>query len=357
MCVGWGITDGAAAFPESTGRNASGGALVDDSLVRNADRDRTFALLAAFACTKIGVLDNGLGRHILMGVPSLTQDGYMQTASGVISMGLFLLIIRCVGVRGRPVRRNVCIATVLGLWVLAGGCIDRAAAQEGVLRFPVYRIDIDPVHLEALSNDPFADDYYPATFTTEGFVLPCEIRYRGATSRNLPKKSWKIKFEGYVDALGAEEINLNAEYRDKSLMRNYLANRLYAYFGHPAPMVSYVNLQVNGAHMGLFLRVEQIDEWFLERNGKRPGQVYKGVNHGANMAPLAYDRHYPLTWEQKGGTKGNYNDLRLLLSRLRYWKEEDFNREIEQIVDVNGVLLHYAILWVISSNDNYCKNT
>ena len=112
------------------------------------------------------------------------------------------------------------------------------------LKFPIYSIITDPKNIKALDKNPYANTYYPATFLYNGIVIDCSIRYRGATSRVYSKKSWKIKFENDNNIFQAEELNLNAEYIDKTFLRNYLTNRLFAYFNLLSPECSHINLIV-----------------------------------------------------------------------------------------------------------------
>ena len=56
-------------------------------------------------------------------------------------------------------------------------------------------------------------------------------------------------FDKYYNLINAERINLNAEYQDRSLLRNHLAMKLFQYFDQPAPNNDYVNLFINDEYM------------------------------------------------------------------------------------------------------------
>ena len=230
-------------------------------------------------------------------------------------------------------------------------------ADNMTFRFPVYWLNIDEGHLEALYDNPSSDTYYPAEFSCTGFNADCEIRFRGATSRRYPKKSWRIKFEDNHNVFGARKLNLNAEYIDFALMRNYLSNELFTWAGHPAPACSYVNVFVNGEYMGVFVQIENIDEDFLERFGKQQGSLFKAKNHGGNMSPLTHDGYYPFTYEpDEDNEKNALHDLKSFLCRMKYWSDEDFEDKIEQEIDVDNFLLYEAVLFSLVSNDNFTKN-
>ena len=66
-------------------------------------------------------------------------------------------------------------------------------AEEKTLNLPIYNIEIDEKYLKELDKNPFSDEFFPAKFKIGDLQYECIARYRGGTSRNLPKKSWRIK--------------------------------------------------------------------------------------------------------------------------------------------------------------------
>ena len=97
-----------------------------------------------------------------------------------------------------------------------------------------------------------------------------ELKIRGKTSRNFPKKSYALKFakdqvkdDGMVLGLpGARRWVLHGPWADKSLMRNRLAYALAEMTGEYAPRTRYVHLyhHKNGlrAYHGIYLLTESI---------------------------------------------------------------------------------------------------
>lgn len=252
----------------------------------------------------------------------------------------------------------------LFLYLLTLFCIILLCCQTGLLhaeemnfRLPVYWLEIDEEDLATLYENPYSDMYYPAEFSCTGFSADCEIRFRGATSRNFPKKSWKIKFEDDDNIFGARRVNLNADYNDFSLMRNFLSNELFTWAGYPAPACSHVNVYVNGEYMGVFVQVENIDEYFLERFGKRRGALFKAKNHGGNMAPLVHDEHYSIVYEPDDENDHiALDNLKSFFCKMKYWNDRDFEDKIEQELDVDNFLQYYAVLFSLVSNDCFTKN-
>ena len=58
---------------------------------------------------------------------------------------------------------------------------------------PVFRLYASPGDLDWLESDPYRDVPIPATFVA-GRQWSVDLRYRGDTSRTMPKKSWKVEF-------------------------------------------------------------------------------------------------------------------------------------------------------------------
>jgi hypothetical protein len=224
------------------------------------------------------------------------------------------------------------------------------------LTLPIYQIEIDSTYLEKLHTNPWADLYFPAKFSNAMQYFDCEVRFRGGTSRNLPKKSWRIKFEDTDNIFGAEHINLNAEYRDRSLMRNHLAMKLFRHFGFPAPQTEYVNLFVNGTYLGVHLQVEDIDTEFLLKNNRKPGRLYKAIAHGANMAPLLFYDDYSKSWETKIGNAGDFTALELLHNKLLYSSNTNVWQIIDNEFNLANIINFFAIEFAIYNFDGITKN-
>ena len=219
-----------------------------------------------------------------------------------------------------------------------------------------YHITIGEGDLGFLYDNPSTDEYFDAVFEYNNEKYPCQVRFRGGTSRTLPKKSWKIKFPDDDNPYQCEKLNLNAEYRDNSLLRNHLAMKLFQYFHLKAPGTNYTNLYINDSYAGVFLQVENVDEFFLEKYGLKKSSLYKARNHGACFAPLFNFDDYADTWEKKVGDKDDYDDLLTLLNQLFYWTHDDFKLHIEQAMDVQNVLFYFAIEYVLVSQDCFTKN-
>ena len=228
--------------------------------------------------------------------------------------------------------------------------------QDLDLTLPVYKIEIKQTYLDALNSHPTEDVYYPATFDYDSLSYSCEVRYRGGTSRELPKKSWKISFKDKQTIFEAEKLNLNAEYKDNSMMRNYLIMKLYKYLGYPASEVKFVSLFVNNEYKGVYVQIEQVDENFLRRNDIESRSLFKGIDHGANMSPLVKYENYLTRWEPKITDPESYSKLQELFSKFYFWTQKDFNENIKEIVNIDNFINYFAVEFCVSSTDCFTKN-
>lgn len=91
------------------------------------------------------------------------------------------------------------------------------------------------------------------------------IRLRGNSTRNMPKKPYRIKFDNKKSLFGLEKNKswvLLADYKDNSSIRNYsaftLGNKMDNLNFTPTP--HHVVLFLNNEYQGLYLLCEQVDE-------------------------------------------------------------------------------------------------
>lgn len=216
---------------------------------------------------------------------------------------------------------------------------------------PLYRLAADPGDLAWLADNFLTDDYIPAilTFEDESGEESHAVgaRYRGDTSRWLPRKSWKIKFaatDRFGEGVGQRHLNLNAEYSDKSLLREYLAYDLFARAGVPVSQAGFVRLEINGENMGLLTQVERVDKLFLHRRGfDVQGNLYE-PNYG-NLTKLDSAWEYRYYYDKKTNARDGdaYHDLHAFTTLITEATEADFPRAIADALDVDGWLDWYAV--------------
>jgi len=219
---------------------------------------------------------------------------------------------------------------------------------------PLYRLYADPDDLARLDEDPYGKETILATFVYER-SWDVDIRYRGDVSRLMPKKNWKVFFPGSDLFQGQEELNLNADYPDQTLLRSYVGYDLFARVGVPTPRADYARLYINDEYYGLFSQVEQIDKRFLHRLGiEMHGNLYKPHygNLGLEENDWWYDQHYP----KKTNRQSGHEDLVAFIELINYTPDEQFPEAIAEVLDVNEWLDWYAVNILIGNFEMLEKN-
>ncbi len=175
---------------------------------------------------------------------------------------------------------------------------------------PVYHLGLGPKSWAALEQEPKV--WVPGTFEYEGwFYDPVGIRLKGNhTLRPLDDKpAFKVKFNEYVKGtrfLGLEELVLNNMVVDRSMLREWVAYRVFRAVGAPAPRVGYAEVTVNGMEYGLYVNLESYDDEFLER-------VYEDPSGNLYEEEGAADVHRNVDlWDQDEGEDKSRDDLRAL---------------------------------------------
>jgi spore coat protein H len=167
--------------------------------------------------------------------------------------------------------------------VLIAGCGSSDSTEETgtqnclephVAELAVLRISIDPADLDFLyQRDVFSDDPIAATawIGDDPEQRPIQIRFRGSSSRALPKKSFNIRFaEGQELLFGSSRMNANAMYTDPAMMREHLAWRAWRKLGRPASRTRYTEIWINDVYEGLYIHIERVDADLLREAGLNP---------------------------------------------------------------------------------------
>ena len=219
---------------------------------------------------------------------------------------------------------------------------------------PLYRLYADPGDLDWLeSQDPYQNETIPATFVYER-SWDVDIRLRGDTARLMPKKCWKVFFPGSDLFQYQEELNLNADYVDQTLLRSYIGYNLFDRVGVPSPRAGYAQLYINDEYYGLFSQVEQIDKRFLHRQGiEMHGNLYKPYYGNLGLTEGAWYEHY---YPKKTNRQSGHQDIIAFIELINYTPAEQFPETIAEVLDVNGWLDWYAVNILIGNYEMTNKN-
>lgn len=223
------------------------------------------------------------------------------------------------------------------------------------LTLPTYRIEMNPSDLERMNLNPELPNLYDATIRYEGEDYRANVKFRGASALRLPKRSWRLEFKG--DSPGElEAINLDAEYNDRSIARDYLSTRLGEMLGLPAPNQRFVSLIVNNVYFGVYMESEVIDQNFMRRRGLGENEIFAIINHMGRGAPFLNESQFKSVYELQEGRQIDYDRLGQCLTFLHYASHEEITREFAVWFDIDNVLKYFALQYMIGNWDGFAKN-
>jgi hypothetical protein len=233
---------------------------------------------------------------------------------------------------------------------------------------------IDPDSLAFILNPDsvWSNHEYPATVIFSNSLVQDTLqlsgfRLRGNTSRLAEKKSFKISFTAFNQGrkyYGLEELNLNGQHNDVSIMRAKLCWDIYLNSGLPASRSGYCELFINNEYKGLYLNTEHIDEQFVKhRFGNSSGNLYKCLY----PADLAYLGNNPDNYKLEASGRrvydlqnnlylDNYSDLAELANVLNAPPNNNFVCDLTAIFNVDAYLRIAALDILLGNWDGYIYN-
>ncbi len=235
---------------------------------------------------------------------------------------------------------------------LAAGPVSSTALDTSASSLRAYELSVAPEDLAALSVNVLLSDEVPGTFTFDGISYPVMVRYRGASSRRAPKKSWKIKFDAPNKFEGRKELNLKAHFVDSSLVREASVLRMQRRADITAADHMPIHLEINGVFRGVFEQVEQVDEDFLSSIGRdRGGDIFKGGSNFRTLgSPGLYEDKYPKRTNKSTG----HAELIALIELVN-----DSSTTLEDLADrfdLDSYLDYLAIVSFMSDGDQLAHN-
>jgi len=224
--------------------------------------------------------------------------------------------------------------------------------------------------------------YVPADITFEGADWPdVGIRFKGfnslqgAWNEGSYKISLKLNFDKYEDEYpeiknqrfyGFDELNLQGNYNDDSLMRDMVVPSIFRESGVAAPFTAFYRLYIDygegPVYFGLYTMVEAVEDTVIETQfGDDSGNLYKPEGTGATFAEDTFDKN---SFEKKTNEdEADYSDVEALYTILnsdtRLTDPEQWRAELESVFDVDVFLRWLATNTVIQNWDTYggnCRN-
>ncbi len=228
---------------------------------------------------------------------------------------------------------------------------------------PLYDLYADPDDLAWLIREDNLDSNkrFPAEFVYER-EWEVEFRLRGDVSRRMPKKNWKLFFPGSDLFQNQEELNLNADYPDQTLLRSYINYDLFDRVGVPASRAGYARLNINDEYYGLCSQAEQVDELFLYRQGiDIHGNLYKPYYGGLHVLDYLDDpeeREWWYRWyyPKKTNRQSDVDDVIAFIELINHTPDAQFPEAIAEVLDVNEWLDWYAVNILIGNFEMMEKN-
>ncbi|WP_240186234.1 CotH kinase family protein [Lysinibacillus fusiformis] len=181
------------------------------------------------------------------------------------------------------------------------------------------------------------------------------LTLRSVINSDSDRYSLKIDFDYYDDTqslYGLKKLNLNNNYSDSTLMREYVSYELMEQMGLPTPAHSYMYVTVNGEERGLFLGVEAVDETFLANNyGSNNGFLFKPDGTGSDLKYISDD----MTDYTGIGLKTNKDNM----DQSKFVEMLDAinnGGDIEKYLDVDEMLRYFAVNTALVNLDSYQGN-
>ncbi|MEM7040883.1 MAG: CotH kinase family protein, partial [Bacteroidota bacterium] len=172
----------------------------------------------------------------------------------------------------------------------------------------------------------------------------------------LPKKSYRLRFDKENPLPdGSRTLSLNAEWYDKSYIRQFLSTYLMKQAGLPAFKSSHAVLYVNGEFFGPYLHVRNVDKEFLKSQGFAPkSTLYKATKDGACLS--RYDQVY-YHWEKKTRTNDvDRSDLRELIRALDTVPNPAYYDFAKSYFDYDNLVTMIAMNMLVANQSTYYHN-
>ncbi|WP_434381039.1 CotH kinase family protein [Melittangium boletus] len=216
-------------------------------------------------------------------------------------------------------------------------------------RVPVLELRIKPEDLARLDANPESEEKVPAVVVLDGQSAPARVRYRGASTRDLPQKSFKVELDAGHDLDDRDHFELLASWYDSGKLTEKFAVDLYTALGLPVPSARYVRVSINGQHNGLYLDMEHVGKEYLEARGlEKKAAIYRCGHRNCELT-LKSGAHQT-DFEKKSQESTGRGDLDALLAWVNRSDDADFEAKLARSVDVDAYLGNLAADMLISNN-------
>ncbi len=218
-----------------------------------------------------------------------------------------------------------------------------------------YYITCNPDDFAYIYEHFSEDIYVPATIVHRDQTWTnVQMRLRGDSSREFPKKSLKFKTDGAPFANGRDVLNFNAEYLDNSFIHSILCSKLFADMNYPGFHAEAVRVYLNNTFLGLYISIENMDAAFLAAHSLDPkGNLYKATYDGACLS--RGEDVYAL-WEKKTNEDSDRSDLETLIDHINTVPDDQYYDFARKTFDYNRMVDIIAMNMLIGNGSTYYHN-
>lgn len=212
---------------------------------------------------------------------------------------------------------------------------------------PIYYLTLKPEDLIKLNvnlpqgGDKLTEQYKKTVsgdFAANDFTFPVKVRYRGDNPNHwqFNKKSWRINFDKQL-FFNQNSLNLILPEDRYFFIEPWVAH-MGKKLGLVTPELSFVSLVVNGKSQGVYLQAEQWGKTFLENYGlSGDADLYGEADFDEPVADLYSDvSNFKKYTADPAKPAENTDNLAQLLDLINNASDEEFNRRLPQIVDLNN---------------------
>ncbi len=249
----------------------------------------------------------------------------------------------------------------LGQNCQSGFCIDGAIRS--------WNLEIAESDYFLLIDNPYEEIFVLCALVADGvrYDQGCQVRLRGGSARDYPKKSFRITFPDGVPHPGfSRKINLRAEYNEPSFLRNVIALESFRRLSQtPTPRTRFIEFSINGVSYGLMSEVERVGGKLLRTNGRDdlaplyeadPPRDLFALGTGS-LVPLPDEATYQGGFDKKSPDDPSYADLMHLVEDV-IWADfqEGTTRRQRSEVDIELYLQYLALMGLVQNHDHIRKN-
>ena len=219
-----------------------------------------------------------------------------------------------------------------------------------------YTMEITEENQYLLNINIWSDEYVDVDLILEDEYYPGSgVRYRGSTYRTINKKNYKLRLPTGETHNLRRRFNLQSGMADSSLILERLGYQSYDFLGILNPFSQSVHLERriipdgNDEFIGVYLDIEQVDNYFLERNGLSPsGNLYKAL---LPLILLNPPELYQEFYIKENNPNSGWDDIIDFIEWLNTSTHEEFLQEAGSRFAVDDYLDMYLVNITNSDRD------